>query len=94
MVLANTQSATKGDDPTAQTSSLDLDRRVLKELDDPRHALEFWRSTPPLPVGHRVRANAELLGHFLLKEAKVKPLLAEVVAEGPQLPWMGSWERP
>lgn len=93
LVLANPQGATQLDDSFSKAAAFIGERRVPKELNNLRDKVEAWRGATILPIGHRVRVNAELLGHFLLQEAQVKAFLAEVVPDGLQLPGIRWWER-
>jgi len=92
LVLANTQGATQLDDSFPEVVASIQKRRVPKKLNDLRDNVKSWGRASFLPISHRVRVNAELLGHFLLQEALVKALLAEVFSDGLQLPWIG-WRK-
>ena len=81
LVLANPQGATPLDDSFSKAATSIGERRVPKELDDLRYKMKAWRGAPFLPINHRVRVNAELLGHFFLQEAQIKTLLSEMIPQ-------------
>ena len=82
ILLANPRGAAELHDlrPQGPTFAFIGGRHVPEELDDPRDEVESWRSTSPLPVGHRARIDTETLGYFLLKQSQIKALLAQVVS--------------
>ena len=80
LVLTNPQDSTQLDDAFSKAATSIGERRVPKELNDLRHKVKAWRRAFFLPIGHRVRVNAESLCHFPLEEAQVQALLAEMVS--------------
>ena len=89
------QRATHLEDTLAKASALSGERDVSEELDDPLDEVEPWRGMPPLPVGYRAGVNAQVLSHFLLKQAQTQSLLADVVSDGVQCLRIdrGNWSR-
>ena len=92
ILLANPQGATEGDDTLAQTSNLDLKRRVPEELDDPRDEVESWRCMPLLPVGYRGSVNTKPLGNILLKQTQINTPLSEMIPQRTQFFRIGRWK--
>ena len=93
LILANTQCPAQLGDSFPKAAASIRERRVPEEFNDLRDKVKLWGGAPFLPVGHRVCFNTESVGHFLLQEAPAKALLAEMVSDGPQFPWIGRWER-
>lgn len=89
--LPNPGQAAQCNDVLTNSVLIGRKRYASKKFDDFWDEVKSWRRAPFLPVGHRVSCYAEALGHILLQKTQVETPLAEVVADSPQLPWIGWW---